>query len=296
MRPMKACYAPENLNKLPYPIFSSEKLDGIRCVIKDGIALSNTLKPIRNKYIQSILGDPRFNGLDGELIVNDPTAKDCMRVTNSGVMSADGEPAFNYFVFDYWDRPGIQYRTVLEDNLINIPDSPFITPLPQRVCRNTAELEAHELSALDAGYEGLIVRRQDGAYKFGKSTVKEGYLMKLKRFHQEEAIIIGYEPLYHNANDPELNGLGYTKRSTAQNGKIALNMLGSLTVKGMYQDRLVQFDVGSGFTKDERITLWQAPQELIGKIITYKFFPSGSKDKPRHPVFISFRDPTDIGG
>lgn len=294
MRPMKACYAPENLNKLPYPVFSSEKLDGIRCIIKDGIALSNTLKPIRNKYIQSVLGNPRFNGLDGELIVGDPTAKDCMRVTNSGVMSADGEPAFNYFVFDYWARPGIQYRTVLEENLINIPDSPFITPLPQRICHNTTELEAHELSALDAGYEGLMVRRQDGAYKFGRATAKEGYLMKLKRFYQEEAIIIGYEPLYHNANSPELNELGYIKRSTAQNGKVALDRLGTLIVQGMYQDRLIQFNIGNGFTEYERITLWQNPQELIGKIVTYKFFPSGSKDKPRHPVFISFRDPADI--
>lgn len=294
MRPMKACYAPENLNKLPYPIFSSEKLDGIRCIIKDGIALSNTLKPIRNKYIQSILGNPCFNGLDGELIIGDPTAKDCMRVTNSGVMSADGEPVFNYFVFDYWNRPGIQYKTVLEENILNIPDSPFITPLSQKICHNVAELETNELSALDAGYEGLMIRRQDGAYKFGRATAREGYLMKLKRFYQEEAIIIGYEPLYHNANSPELNELGYIKRSTAQNGKVALDRLGTLIVQGMYQDRLIQFNIGNGFTEYERITLWQNPQELIGKIVTYKFFPSGSKDKPRHPVFISFRDPADI--
>lgn len=79
MKPLLACNAPANLNSLPYPLFASVKLDGIRCVIKDGVALSRTLKPIRNQYIQSLLGRPEFNGLDGELIVGDPAASDCMR-------------------------------------------------------------------------------------------------------------------------------------------------------------------------------------------------------------------------
>lgn len=112
MKPLLACPTPANLNSLPYPLFASEKLDGIRCIIKDGIALSRTLKPIRNRYIQSILGRPELNGLDGELIVGDPAASDCMRKTNSGVMSFDGEPDFAYYVFDIWNRPGIQYKDV----------------------------------------------------------------------------------------------------------------------------------------------------------------------------------------
>ena len=300
MKPLLACNAPANLNSLPYPLFASIKLDGIRCVIKDGVALSRTLKPIRNQYIQSLLGRPEFNGLDGELIVGDPAASDCMRKTNSGVMSFDEEPDFKYYVFDIWSRPGVQYKDALE----SLYDKPFgtrlanhpnIEVLQQYTVKTSNEVEAIEQSVLDDGYEGIILRRPDGAYKFGRSTAKEGYLFKLKRYLQEEAVVIGFEPLRHNDNDPTTNALGYTQRSSAKDGKIDLPLLGTLIVKGKFGEyNNVIFNIGTGFTLYEREMLWQNRAGLVGKIVTYKFFPTGSKDKPRHPVYISFRDEGDM--
>lgn len=297
MRPLLACNAPENLNTLPYPVFSSEKLDGIRCIIKDGVAYSRTLKPIRNAYIQATLGRPEFNGFDGELVVGDPNASDCMRRTNSGVMSADGEPDFVYWTFDLWNRPGIQYQHALESLIERVSDHPHIKVLHQRICKTSACVEAHERAALDDGYEGLIVRRIDGAYKFGRSTKREGYLLKVKRYRQDEAVIVDYQPWFRNENDPELDALGYTKRSSAREGKVALDMLGALVVEGWHPysaHERIEFNIGTGFTINERRLLWEMRESLIGKTITYKFFPTGSKDRPRHPVFVSFRDPSDM--
>ena len=297
MRPLLACNAPANLNSLPYPLLASVKLDGIRCIIKDGVAYSRTLKPIRNHYIQSLLGQPDLNGLDGELIVGDPNASDCMRKTNSGVMSFEGEPDFTYYVFDIWNRPGVQYKEAylaLTGRMWGI-NKPYVQPLSQRKCNNAAEVESHELSALDDGYEGLILRRPDGAYKYGRSTVKEGFLYKLKRYHQNEAVVIGVESLRHNDNEPETNALGYTQRSSAQVGKIDLPLLGTLVVYGKFGEySSVAFNIGTGFTMAEREALWQNRAELIGKTVTYKFFPTGSKDRPRHPTFIAFRDVEDM--
>lgn len=294
MKPLLACNAPANLNSLPYPLLASVKLDGIRCVIKDGVALSRTLKPVRNHYIQSILGRPEFNGLDGELIIGDPAARDCMRKTNSGVMSFEGEPDFRYFVFDIWSRPGVQYKKALEV-LPMLADHPNIEVLQQYTVKTSNEVEAIEKAALDDGYEGIILRRPDGAYKYGRSTAKEGYLFKLKRYHQEEAVVIGFEPLRHNDNEPTTNALGYTQRSSAQDGKIDLPLLGALIVKGKFGEyNNVTFSIGTGFTLYEREQLWRNRDWLVGEIVTYKFFPTGSKEKPRHPVYISFRDPEDL--
>ena len=289
---MLACSAPKNLDTLPYPLLASVKLDGIRCIIKDGIAYSRTLKPIRNKHIQSILGRPEYNGLDGELIVGDPTASDCMRVTNSGVMAIEGKPDFRYYVFDMWNR-SVPYNKVLMQILTMELD--YVIPLTQRICKQPKTVNAHEEEALASGYEGLILRRSDSPYKFGRSTLKEGYLLKLKRYCQEEAIVIGFEPLQHNGNNAEINALGYTQRSSVQGNKIDLPLLGNLIVKGMFQDQPnVIFSIGTGFTLFEREKLWEQREDLIGKIVTYKFFPTGSKDKPRHPVYKSFRDPEDL--
>lgn len=296
MRPLLACNAPTNLNSLPYPLFSSEKLDGIRCLIKDGIALSRTLRPIRNRYIQNCLGHAALNGLDGELIVGDPAASDCMRKTNSGVMSFDGEPDFKYYVFDIWNRPGVQYKDALE----SLCDKPFanhpnIEVLRQYTVKTSNEVETIEKAALDDGHEGIILRRPDGTYKYGRSTVKEGFLYKLKRYLQSEAVVIGVEPYQTNNNAAELDALGYTKRSSAKAGKVDLDLLGALKVRGRFQESTdVTFNIGTGFTFYERELLWKQRESLLGRIVTYKFFPVGSKDKPRHPVFVSFRSQDDL--
>lgn len=294
MKPLLACNAPANLNSLPYPLFASVKLDGIRCVIKDGVALSRTLKPIRNHYIQSLLGRPEFNGLDGELIVGEPAASDCMRKTNSGVMSFEGEPDFKYYVFDIWNRPGVQYKDALEA-LPKLTNHPNIEILRQHTVKTSNEIEAIEQSALDDGHEGIILRRPDGAYKYGRSTVKEGFLYKLKRYLQNEAVVIGVEPYQTNNNAAELDALGYTKRSSAKAGKVDLDLLGTLKVRGRFQEFAdVTFSIGTGFTFYERELLWKQRESLLGKIVTYKFFPVGGKDKPRHPVFVSFRSEDDL--
>lgn len=57
---------------------------------------------------------------------------------------------------------------------------------------------------------------------------------------------------------------------------------------------MTEFEVGTGFTLAERDRFWRERESLVGKFVTYKFFPTGSKDRPRHPVFISFREQDDL--
>ena len=295
MRPMLAAKTPSNLSALPFPLYASTKLDGIRCIIKDGIAYSRTLKPIRNEYVQARLGDdPSLNGLDGELVVGDPNASDCMRVTNSGVMSMSKDVEFTFYVFDIWDRPGTKYTDTLA-HLTDV-DHPNVKVLPQELVRTVNQLEKYEASALDDGYEGVIVRRPDGLYKFGRSTNREGYLVKLKRYVQDEATILDTVPLYTNQNEATTDALGYTKRSSHQENKEALPMLGALVVEALspYTQAPIQFNIGTGFTQAERQMYWLVRETLIGKTVSYKYFPTGSKERPRHPVFVSFRDPEDM--
>ena len=75
---------------------ATQKLDGIRALMIDGKLVSRTFKPIRNKYIREMLEAVLPDGADGEIVC--PGA---FQATSSGVMSADGEPEFTYFMFDY---------------------------------------------------------------------------------------------------------------------------------------------------------------------------------------------------
>jgi DNA ligase-1 len=100
-----------------------------------------------------------------------------------------------------------------------------------------------------------------------------------------------------NQNEEFTNELGRTARSSAKDGKVGKNQLGGFNVigvNGQYKD--VEFRVSSSsIGHDERKCIWTARHDYEGKLLTYKFFPIGSDERPRAPVFKSFRSPDDLG-
>jgi len=79
-------------------------------------------------------------------------------------------------------------------------ESSIVIKLLPRVINSAEELDAFEAACLRDGFEGVMLRSPSGRYKFGRSTLKENLLLKLKRFEDAEAQIIGFEELSHNAN------------------------------------------------------------------------------------------------
>lgn len=293
LRPMLAAKAPEDLDRLRYPLLASPKLDGLRCLVIDGVAVSRSLKRIRNRHIQALLGDPRFNGLDGELIVGSPTAPDCYRRTDSAVMSSDGEPDFRFYVFDDWSshEPFATRRLIVSQRC----DNELLIAHEHTAIHDSNYLEAYEASLLSQGYEGLILRDMNAPYKFGRSTEKQGFMLKLKRFTDGEAIVVGVEELQRNYNDATIDERGYTKRSSHQENKCGAGVLGALVCQPINTiNPELRFSIGTGFDAITRETLWNARHILPGRIVKYKSFSVGVKDKPRHPVFLGFRDRSDM--
>lgn len=291
MKPMLAGTI-EDRAALKYPVIVSPKLDGVRALVKDGVVLSRSLKPIPNKYVQRMFGKAEYEGFDGELIVGSITAQDACRATVSGVMSPDGEPDVTYCVFDLWNQPNDTFWDRY-DELQNMSyNKPHIKVVGIETANNIDQLNKHEEEVLAAGFEGLMVRDAYSPYKYGRSSVKQGYLLKLKRFHDSEAIIIGFTELQHNHNTKETNELGRTKRSTKKAGKVGGDTLGALVVKDIKSG--VQFEIGTGFDAALRKEIWDNKHSYMEKLVKYKCMEAGTKDKPRHPVFISFRDKRDM--
>lgn len=296
LRPMLAGKA--DLATLKFPLLASYKLDGIRCLIKDGVALSRTLKSIPNRYVQKIVNEYQkiLNGLDGELIVGHPTDEDVYRNTNSAVMSEDGEPDFYFYVFDRWDQPELSYYDRVYD-LSKMNWAPHWAPwgfLDNCHIKNETDLLDFETHALLMGYEGLILRDPLQKYKYGRSTTKEGSLLKLKRYEDAEAVIIGVEEKMHNANEAMTDERGYTKRSSHQENKVPVGTMGALVVKGLNEFKDIEFNIGTGFDDTQRKWFWERRNEIIGAVVKYKFFSVGVKDAPRHPVYLGLRDRRDF--
>ena len=292
-KPMLSAKA--DISKLTYPLGASPKLDGIRALIYEGVVYSRTLKPIRNQYVQAVFGKAEYNGLDGELIVGSPTDPDCYRNTNSGVMSADGEPDVYFYVFDLFtggkSLSFIKRFKFIQDYILGEPAGTRLKIVPHNLIENQEVLEVYEKAVVEMGYEGIMLRDPNAPYKFGRSTQKEGILMKLKRFSDSEAEIIGSFELMHNSNPGIRRSDGVIERSSAKEGMVPTGVLGGFKVRDLKTG--VEFEVGTGFSAEERKLYWQSGP-LEGQVIKYKYFAYGEKDKPRHPVFLGFRDEVDI--
>jgi DNA ligase-1 len=278
------------LESMRYPVLASPKIDGVRAMIVNGVVTSRSGKPIPNRYVQRKYGIPQLNGYDGELVVGSPVDRNCMQHTMSGVMSHDGEPTVNFWIFDRWDIGNQPYFERL-GAITEIPELQ-VYRLDHTRIHDYSHLQSYETLQTSRGYEGIMLRGYNNKYKHGRSTLREGGLIKVKRFCDSEAIIVGFEPLYRNENAATKNELGYTERSTHQANKFADELLGSITVRDMKTK--VTFDIGSGFDMSQRERLWKDPNKLIGRIVKYKSFSVGVVDKPRFPIFLGFRDPIDM--
>jgi DNA ligase-1 len=183
-----------------------------------------------------------------------------------------------------------------------------IEVIPTFTCENLKQLLDYEQEFLDAGYEGIIIRDINGKYKFGRSTVKEGLLLRIKRFIEEECIVIGITEGETNNNEKQTNELGKSFRSSHAENKVLNGMIGNLTcqaTKDIYnlkpnEDQLLfpkgfEFTVSPGsLNHQQRNYYFENPNEILGKVIKFKFFPKGIKDKPRFPNFVSFRSKEDM--
>lgn len=278
--------------KLKFPMLVSPKLDGVRVHVIDGVAVSRNLLPFKNPGIQKIFGHPRFNGLDGEFMVGDPTDPAAFRMT--GVLNALNADVSNvmFHVFDDFTHPKLGFYSRLDLAHGRVKGVAGFAPVDHYEAHSHDGVDTLEATFLELGYEGAMLRDPDGPYKFGRSTTNEGYLLKLKRFEDGEARILDVEERMHNANEKTLMKGGKPSRSSHKAGKVRTGMLGAYLVEDVKTG--VQFSVGSGFTDAERIDLWDGANLMIGKIIKYQYFPTGSKDKPRFPTFKGFRDPGDL--
>lgn len=289
MKPMLA--AATDGTELKYPVLVSPKLDGIRCIVRGGVALSRSLKPIPNKYVQALLSVPKLEGFDGELIVGPDKGQGVFARSSSGIMSIDGEPDFCFHVFDDYSKADQKFKYRIESVMQRCKRIEYAQPVKHIIIANEQALFKHEAMYLADGYEGIMVRSVDGPYKEGRSTLKEGFLLKLKRFLDAEAIVIGYEEQMHNENEATTNELGYKERSSKKQGKVAAGVLGALKVKDCKTK--VEFDIGTGFDADQRRLLWLHRDSLVGRRAKYKYQPVGVKEKPRFPVFLGWRDERD---
>lgn len=285
-KPMLAVDAGD-ISTLKYPLYATPKLDGIRCMKVNGEIVSRTFKPIPNHYIRETLKSILPEGADGEICLRTDMS---FSAVSSAVMREEGKPDFIYYMFDlYSNKPYLARMEIMVS--LSLPRM-FVDKLLPVEINNYEGLLEFEERCLKRGYEGIMVRTGDSPYKFGRSTRKEGYLLKVKRFTDSEAEVIGFTERMHNANEAKKDAFGRTERSSHAENMEPMDTLGALQVRDIKSG--VEFEVGTGFDDATRQEIWDNKMDWLFKVIKYKSQKSGEKDKPRFPVYLGVRDSIDM--
>lgn len=275
--PMKGSAADETLT---FPKMASPKLDGIRAVNVDGKLYTRSMKLIPNPHVQRTFGVKRFHGLDGELMVGGS-----FHETQAVMRKRDEAIEVTWWVFDKWDaRGGFQQRFA---DVVKV-SHPSVRVVPHRMVQSQEELDAFERECLASGFEGVMLRDPSGPYVQGRATARQGYLLKVKRFEDSEAVVTGFVEEMHNANPKKRNEVGRLKRSSAKAGKSGKGTLGVLLGRDVKTGKEIR--VGTGISRALKARIWRSRKSYVGRPFTYTFQPHGTKNRPRIPVFKGFRE------
>lgn len=234
-----------------------------------------------------------FDGkpLDGELYSHGMTFQ---KITQTGrrTVNVVDDPNLCMYVYDIpvanmtfeqrWNTINTEYRPTIEQ-------SRRIRIVETRHC-NTHKININDLRALNvfAGeYEGTMLRNADGMYKFGK---RSSDLLKVKQFHDTEATIVGVTQM--NTFDKVIVAAGTPGSRKKSNGTYVKNgaatmhpMIGALVCELPNGTR---FEIGSGFTHDERKQFWIEPP--IGKQVTFQYQELTPDGVPLFPSYLRIKE------
>lgn len=254
----------QSLESVTFPVLATPKLDGIRCLKINGKALSRSLKPIPNHHIRNYIEANCPDGFDGEIVCLNKSFNEIQSL----VMTEEGSPEFSYVVFDYVKDDIKKPYSLRMNDLSSFRVPANISILLPTLISDISSLIQFEQKCVDEGHEGTMIRSLNSPYKCGRSTLKEGFLLKIKRFFDAEAIVLSFDEQTNHENT-----------------------LGMLYVQDVVTG--VRFGIGTGFDAATRAHIWKNQANLKGKLVTYLYQKSGMKDKPRFPVFKGFRDSSD---
>jgi DNA ligase 1 len=252
------------------PYIVQPKINGIRAVWhpdKQWLVSSqgNVFKclPHITDYLKSL---PPQQPLDGELYHHGMPLEDIQSRVSQQLFPHSDYKSIQYYVFDVQNKGASQVlrHEYISSCLLGTLVSPLYI-VPTYYANSMEDIEKYFDKFIDEGYEGIIVRNKDAFYRMKKST----NIMKLKLRFKENFLVTGCEE--------EFDIHGYPK-----------NSLGAFTCTSP-DVGANEFNVGTGFTRDQRIQFWQNRESLIGRICTIAY-PELTADRqvPRHPVFKGF--------
>jgi len=263
--------------------YASRKLDGVRClavVDENGkcTLYSRMGKELTtlNKVKEAIEATNVINQVfDGEICLMDENGNEDFQGVMKQLRRKDHQienPIF--MIFDMIHKPEFDNQKgteILSERLAKLrawqggrrTDAKILRYTEQFVITDGRHFDKWGQISADKGWEGFMLRNDVG-YE-GKRSKN---LVKVKKFHDAEYVVVGYE------ND---------KHEVVRDGRSeTIEMLAQVWI----EHKGYNVKVGSGWTQEQRLQYMDG--SIVGKVITVQYFEETKNDKGR----LSLRFPT----
>jgi DNA ligase-1 len=272
--PMLAHKWQDHGDKVKFPAYCQPKLDGFRQLSRkeDGKVRLWSRKGKETTIPKEIIAEldsvlKEGEKTDGELYKH---GWGFQRIASAIKKYGPDTKLLEYHIYDtpelaksfkdrFLDRYG-SVPTTIGGTPVLIPGTTRLVLVPTPMVANFDEMTQAESKAIEAGYEGLMVRTVTGLYKF-KDRSKD--LLKVKQFEDAEFEIIG--------------------------GKEGQGRESGMVIFKCCLENGTEFDVRPRGTEEERSNMWNNLDSYIGKKLTVKYQGFSDSGRPRFPVGLHVR-------
>jgi ATP-dependent DNA ligase len=205
VRPMSAHKLDDHYHKIKYPALVQKKLDGFRCLShinsKTALMYSKGMKSfvylhhIKNEILKiKELKDENIY-LDGELYEHGLKLHDISSLVMKKYATKENEEnmkKISYYIFDIFDINNLnetfKNRYTKLENIFKKYNFKYLKLVKCKIVNSYEEIEILNNEYLLRGYEGVIVRNEDGIYKLNSKSYD---VLRTKEFKKNNFKIIG---------------------------------------------------------------------------------------------------------
>lgn len=274
----KLMLAPNELpiiTNVKYPCYIQPKLDGYRCVYKDGAMFSRKGKPFGNKNLPSYfkhLFEVQDDVLDGELYCEGVNFNKLQTILNT--YDAPLPNTLKFVIYDCvpvkdWEaqsckKPYSERIRNVREVVGAICDHKKVIDIANDEVESSKEAVDLYKDYLKKGYEGAMIKAIDGQYRWKRVTLRSGEMLKLKPF-----ITVDLKVTSIYEGEGNFQGVA---------GGVVVDFNGK------------PVSVGSGFDIPTREEMAKSPSNFIGRTAEVKYFEETEDGSLRFPTFVRWRD------
>lgn len=288
---------------------AEEKVDGCHYMVvgfrffsTDAIEKTNNYPHLRDFFFQ--LEMPNLI-LDGEINYPGKTSQYVTRVSGAGADTAIAFQNENSPVhYTMWDmlrtprgtwllnEPLWKRRKILEEFYARYIANTSLARFIHLTDYRAKDKGQYYTDILNAGGEGIVLKRLDSLYVMGKKPMWQW--MKLKQKDTGDLFISGYEPPTVGYKGKDIDNWPYWKEIDGVLAPVTkfyyMDWVGALELSGIVNGQVEKVCTCSGLDESLRQTISENRQTFINRVVKISYMERTEAGIPRHPRFEEFHE------